>query len=209
MQPFDLIKTIAEYGFMTVFAGMALFLAFKYFDQKLSVRSRTVCDLSKHPVFSEIDYLLSYTIPRADFGTVGRSLLFKEMIALQMVAIRDALSSLTSRACAYKSDDEFNAVNVSTLLAAVKAYESAWTSSGVPTVAKKAFSKWHSSRIKIFPAVIDSIARSGLYDSYDEKQWAVCDAYRFLLIITMLDCESTLCSLNGSISGKIFQGEVI
>ncbi len=205
MEPIELFKAVAEYGFMTVFASLTLYFAYRHFNLKIGHHKK--CVIRNHPVFSEINYCLTYLVPRAEFGTKGRTLLFSRMITLQLESIRSAAEDLSRRS--HDDIECFIAENTAVFLDMVKRYESSWDACGVPREAKKAFNRWHGPKMKLLPQAIESIARSSIYDTFDERQWAVFDYYRFLINMTVVDSESSLSQLNGTISGRIFQGETI
>lgn len=207
MEFLKIVKPIVDYGFLTIFGALALYYLYKYINKQFDTRNRKKCNLQHHPILSEMDYLFTYIIPRVDFGTVGRTKLFIFMISSIVKTWRDeAMSILT---CDFADTEDFINKNVKMFLTIVKRSEAEWITGKVPDVAIKAFNKWHNPRVAIIPKEIELIAKSDIYDSFIEKQWAVWDLYRFILNMTMLDAETTLKSLNGTLTGKVFQGEII
>lgn len=207
------IKALVDYGATLVIAAITIGMVVKYFSAKMPGASKSqVCqiDICSHSLFADLDYLVGIIVPRTIFGSSsGRNKLFRVMMNDVLYVCRDRCLQFAKRFREFESEEAWVQANTDLLVSIVKSYTDLWIEHGIPQDAIDIFVRWNSTRISLIQNEIKMISTSALYETYAEKQASLFEIYRLIMRITMHDGEQTLGVLNGSLSGKVFQGEVI
>ena len=212
MDTLKLIKALADYGATAVITAIAIGMAVKYFSSKIPGSKGQTCqqDIGAHGLFADLDYLVGIIVPKSIFGSSkGRNKLFRVMMNDVLFVCRDQCLQFSRKFPAFDSDEAWVQANTDLLVSIVKSYTALWIEHGIPQDAIDLFVKWNSTRISLIQNEITQISTSSLYETYAEKQASLFEIYRLIMRITLHDGEQTLGVLNGSLSGKVFQGEVI
>lgn len=216
----SILGSVNNFGPIAVLVGLAFFVAYKgvkMLEHYLSGRidaSRNdyrVARPSEHAFFSACADYLSFGISIIRFYHHGthckaRDVIFRKMLELKITAWRDGALRMCSTDICKLSATELQYLNRTTSSEINQKYYADWEAAGIPQIVIERFNSWHASRTKAVMDAIDSIALGRSYRTNQEKQNAIMDVHLTLLRLTIQDAQDALGSLNGELSGSVFNG---
>jgi hypothetical protein len=112
----QVFQYIEQYGFMTVFAGVALFFLIKFGVLQYGKIAKELADKSisepkDHLFFQKADYILRYKLPeiRLKFRGQycdGRTSLFRDMLKIKFQAWHDYIRSVCDKSASYQDNSQ-------------------------------------------------------------------------------------------------------
>lgn len=211
----EIIKWISQTGLMGV-GAIAVFLAFQYFYGK--IKKIKVANPLNHPFFNTILYnknvkLKSIKLYSKGHGHCeGRDAVFKDMLNIKFQLWHDHTKhvvSLVSTKYTYISDSDFEEIWTSGMMQCAKEYEMEWMQSEIPEIVINKFNEWHGSHADILFNTLKNICHGNSFSTKEEQTNAILELQNALIIITMIDAEKTLGSLNGDLTGIKYKGIVL
>jgi hypothetical protein len=212
----QIFQYIQNYGFMTVFAGVALFFLIKfgflkYRNLAKDLLDQNIAEPKNHMFFQKVDYILRYKLPEITLKfkgeyCEGRTILFRDMLKIKFKVWQEHIR----KACDNSQDSQTNTQIGQDFLKAtvdlVDEYERLWEQDGIPQNIIQKFHKWHDNHAQIFIDAIESITGGSSFNSKKEVINAILEISNAMLLLTILDAEKTLGDLNGELTGMTYKG---
>jgi len=207
----DIIEIVSQGGLIAV-GSLAVSLAYKYFNNKIS---KKVSSPLNHLFFEKIKYerrvhLKSIKLKYKNKFCKGRTILFTDMLDKKFKIWKMTVREFVSEALKLKATGaELENLSSRYINKIVEDYEREWHTMGVPENVIDKFMEWHGQRIKMLLEFINPICIGDSYDSVEEKLNAILDIHKVLIVITIIDVEKTLGQMNGELTGLEYKGLII
>lgn len=174
---------------------------------------KSATELVRHPVFSAIAYATVVRIPQLRVPDLGRRLVFQALLVVKFNAIRSCLTAWLEKninSIEHMTSDQLYSELVGLTTCIVSAYESSARERGIPVEVINTFREWHKRRVDALMEEIDLICGSDAAFSGSISMMGYFMTYlEHLSGSTMLDAERTIKSLNGTLTGIVFDGVVL
>jgi hypothetical protein len=211
----QIFQYIENYGFMTVFAGVAMFFLIKFGFLKYrklakDLLDQNIAEPSSHIFFQKVDYILRYKLPEITLKfrgqyCEGRTRLFRDMLQIKFKSWRDHVRKACDKSKNYPTNNQVGQEFLKTVVDLVNEYEKQWEQDGIPPKVIQKFHKWHDNHAQIFIEAIENITGGSSFSSKKEVINAILEIGNAMLLLTILDAEKTLGDLNGELSGMTYK----
>jgi len=215
----QIFQYIQTYGFMTVFAGVALFFLIKFGYLKYRKLSQDLLDQNiaepkNHTFFQKVDYILRYKLPeiRLRFRgqyCEGRTMLFRDMLKIKFRVWQDRIRKACEKCVDYPTNSQIGQEFLKATVDLVEEYERLWEQDGIPRNVVEKFHKWHDNHAQIFIEAIENITGGSSFSSNKEVINAILEISNAMLLLTILDAEKTLGDLNGELTGMKYKDLIL
>lgn len=186
-------------------AIIILFLKYFLYDKKKKPRKNLLDD--SHPLFTDLDQSL-FDIKSIEFGSPGRTDLFRIMLAEQYSVFTDYTKNFVYSKPMFKSAADFRTKCRQLITSIIRAYEDKWRTLGIPEIAITKVRDLNYGRIELLLNDIDTISFYRAEDNYDEALFYILTSIMFMLKFGItLDNIKLLKQLNGELSGKKFNNK--
>jgi len=208
----DIIEIVSQGGLIGV-GAVAVLLAYKYFMS--IIESKKVSNPLNHCFFDKIKYerhihLKNIKLKYKKKECPVRTKLFVDMLDIKFLNWKKYTKEFIVACLAKKpSSDELRSMSSASIQNIIEDYQENWKRIGVPQIVISKFNSWHSKRVLLLIEAISSICTSDSYSSLKEKLNAILEIHKVLIVITILDVEHTLGSLNGALSGENYGSKII
>lgn len=176
--------------------------------------------LVNHPLFSRIEYIISQIDYSIEFQDKGKYLLINDVMEKNFNAIKCNLLDMAEEVERKERESEdYNVYNlhmkylnrIINEYTDIDNYRDNLDDESKETLAVflNRFQLWQENRILLLIERTSEINSSKFYKSDKVKVAALFDTYIGVLSHTLQDGSSTLNSINGSLSGKYYRGEII
>ncbi len=204
----NLLKTVVQYGFMTVFAAITLKLLYRYFNSLINKKiDKAKYSLEYHHFFAECNSWISVDIPQIPIDDKNKKRIIVKFLTIKFETVRDKFLHLAQDTrILEKNNEEFSNIIRNTISDIIKTYENAFRVCYPVEVSEfiiEKFGKWHNKRTTIFINNIDSILASRFHRTNCQKFTAVLDAVCFIMDMTIIDAEKANKDLNGDLTKLI------
>ena len=201
----EIIQYIADFGFITVFAGMGLYFLYRFGKIYLSKYEKKIINtcLRDHYFFTRIDYFIDYRIEKLDFGDKGRKAIFRDMLKIKFEVWKKRMLDVIDM------NEKLEKKVLDLLFAGIKEYEDKWKDMGIPAIVIKKFNEWHDKRVSIVKDDIILICNSAIYKTTEEKKRAILSLFCETLTMSILDAEYTFKIINGDLKGLTYKDFII
>jgi hypothetical protein len=223
----QIVKLIGDNGISLVISAVfvwALIITVNYYRKKMFMKlendkSDEECDLCHHIFFAksnfwikEIDYSLEIT------DNLPKCQLIQDIMVQKFRAARDNMLNFVEEVIdkqqrGIKYDiHKIHMKHFNKLLndySLVENYDTARDNEDALGVAIRKFNAWHKGRIDFIIEMSEDISSSKFYRSDHAKIASILDMYIGVYVSTLHDAKHTLHAINGSLSGKTYNGEEI
>ena len=210
------IEYISQAGLLGV-GAIAIFLTYLYFKKKLD--ETPVSNPQKHRFFNLVEYELLNRIPNIklyhnEVYCKGRTELFRDILQIKFKHWEDGLKEAMVMGNDKMSDNELQSLLERATLNFVKGYQREWKDTlqldkdKIALVTNK-FNKWHQSKVEMYMDSIRGICQGNSFSSVREKANAFLEVNCSMLVLTIIDAEESLGSLNGDLSGTQYKDNII
>ena len=192
-------------------AILLFFLKYYFYDKKkLKIEITRKFNNEKHPIFMEINELLTVEIDHLDFGSEGRTEMFRLMLSTQLRSYERCLRAFLGTNKTFVDSADFRAKSRALIFDIMNAYQQRWRELDIPEPVITTYRKWHGDRIELLLSDIDTIAFYKVSQSYDESVFYFFNSILFLLKLGIAhDSIKSLQSLNGHINKLTFKGKLL
>lgn len=211
----QIFQYIQTYGFMTVFAGVALFFLIKFGYLKYRKLAKDLLDQNiaepkNHTFFQKVDYILRYKLPEITLKfrgqyCEGRTILFRDMLKIKFRVWQDHIRKACDKSQDYPTSSQIGQAFLKATVDLVDEYERLWEEDGIPPKVIQKFHKWHDNHAQIFIEAIENITGGSSFSSKKEVINAILEISNAMLLLTILDAEKTLGDLNGELTGMKYK----
>jgi hypothetical protein len=169
--------------------------------------------LKAHQVFSTIQYKVNNEIPTLKFkGNTFpvRQKLFRKILEVKLITVKGMLHSIIEMDIFGKTTPTEWSIAVQSAID-----ESDYTLSnlalreGIPAIVVSEYMVWHSVSTKTLMAYVNDLAISTLHETNESRTSTLYSIIDLQMSVMVGDAERTLISLNGDLSGLVFNGETI
>jgi hypothetical protein len=205
----SLLNAANTVGVPLVFTVLAMLLGYKWASQK--VGGKKVKPYKQvHHIFPDLEMIVNTTIRNVSFGTDGRNELFRVMLSIKYQTFIDLFRPIYDKYIEVEEvgADDFYNEHISFAQKLTSTYEREWQRQGIPQIVIDKFNEWHSPRVMMGIEDMRGIANSTFHDTGTKKTYAVSDLYSHIMKMALMDGEKALKTLNGQITGLVFNGKV-
>lgn len=207
----EIVQTITDIGLSaTISAGVVYFLfvyASNFFKAKRSKITTYNGLANYHEIFYKIRRYVDIAIPNMNMKSPVRTKMFRDMLMIKLTVIDRNLKELLLNKTL--TNENMLNQNLLTLEKIVKEYQTEWKESGIPETVSIKFEEWHMSKTMLLYDSIKQICECQVIDTPVEEMYSILNIYLAVVNLTIVDAEKTLTTLNGTLSGKEYKGEVI
>ena len=162
-----------------------------------------------HPLFLEIEQMAT-DIQLVEFGTAGRTEVFRVMITEQYNAFSGKIHEFLQQEHDFKSMGDFRIVCRKLIMDIISAYELRWTQLAIPAPVMRKVKSFYQERFELLLNDIDIIALYRSDGNYEEALFYILTSIMLVLKFGItLDSVRSLKELNGELTGMIFNGKVL
>lgn len=198
-------------GIFTVFAVLI-----KFYLNGINERDIEFYELTDHPLFDRIDYMMNQIDYSLEYEDTGRYLLITDVMEKFFSVVKKELYEFADQAEDYEREQiEFNIhdIHMKVLNKIVKEYTDVDSyNSGMKDESRKTlklflekFQSWHEERINFICQRSVEISNSDFYKRDAVKISVLFDVYVGILASTLEDANKTLRDLNGELDGMFYK----
>lgn len=184
------------------------FKSYYEYKQKSKESQHLEYNNSQHPVFDIIDELQLNDLRNLNLGTIGRTMIFRDILTIQIGAYETALREfITSK---FSDGTDFRVRARRLFLKIVEDYEKRWATFGIPTLVIDRYKCLQESRIKLLLSDVETLTFYRLSDNTTDFNEVVFYLLTHASIILRLavssDSLEALKALNGSLKEVVYNG---
>ena len=171
-------------------------------------------DLTTHPIFSRMDYLLNQIDYTLEFDE-GRSKLVTDIIDMKFSIARRHLVEFAKEVTKKeRKNEDYNIHKLhmkyyNRLVAEYtnpKNYNASKEERQILAVALIEFQKWHKERSGLLREMSNDISDTKFYKSNLTRGFAILNVHMAILVDILHDARDTLENINGRLSGEVYKG---
>ena len=162
--------------------------------------------IAVHPLFEDLRWFKDVKVPNCKIGGPVRTLIFRQCLTIYYETFIEEVTKLLHQ----KIDAEnFLRVNEQFEHELITAIRANLYKANIPEVVIKKFQSWYIPKHEHLLRYFSDIHSSVVVTSLVEKEHMVLSLLRETAYFTLLDAEKTLKSLNGSLTGVVYQGQIV
>lgn len=159
-----------------------------------------------HPLFEDLRWFKDVKVPNCKVGGPVRTLIFRHCLTIYYETFIEEVTKLLHQ----KIDAEnFLRVNEQFEHELITAIRANLYKAEIPEVVIKKFQSWYITKHEHLLRYFSDIHSSAVVTSLVEKEHMVLSLLRETAYFTLLDAEKTLKSLNGSLTGVVYKGQIV
>jgi len=166
-------------------------------------------DLKFHYFFESMNTWILNTIPQANFGDEGRTLIIKDYLNIFYSVSNVNFKKILKSKILKMNENEFHTLCMKTYKDSISTTEVMSKGKNIPDIFITKFNEWYSHTFTFTANCIDHICNSIYYKNNYER----CNAIFNILIssyqTTLTDAEKTLRNLNGELTGIMYKNMTI
>lgn len=191
-------------------ATSVLLFFLKYFliDKKTLKKSKNSKDqtLLEHQLFNDFDIIVENDLKHIVFGSQTRTELMQTLISIQLDTYRSELISFINSNKDFDSWGDFRTKFRTCILDMDEQAKRNWSNRQIPEIVIKKYSSFYNPRIKLL--LSDVLTASLTSKTYDDAVSFILNEFRIIVRTSFLnDSLQALSSLNGELTGSIFNGK--
>lgn len=168
----------------------------------------TISSLLKHNYFTFMLYALNIRIKNLNFGSLSKTNIYRDLLQIKFKVFQTNIEQFVLNATLHKKDNQDPEILKEDLLTllytSINEYESKWRELNMDKEKIEyiidLFGKWHYKTINMVNSHIKRVFESDIYHNNAERISAILDVYTLAFEITLLDVETELKKLNGTIN---------
>ena len=197
----ETVRLIAEVGVLVVIAGAVIYLAFKYFNNKIDIKRKVEVDITSHPFFSHMDLWIHRNIKKIEIEHKKKEAMVRRFLTIKFIVFKGVFEKLAVRLVSSEilADGQIEKLATEYTTKGIDEYNKQALEAGVPKIFLDGFDKWHKGHIDMFISNLQSISHSDFYDTNRDKTIAFLNMAMFVFGTTITDAEKTIKDMNGQI----------
>ena len=159
-----------------------------------------------HPLFEDLRWFKDVKVPNCKIGGPVRTLIFRHCLTIYYETFIEEVTKLLHQEIDAENFLRVNEQFEHELITAIRAnlYKA-----DIPEVVIKKFQSWYITKHEHLLRYFSDIHSSVIVTSLVEKEHMVLSLLKETAYFTLLDAEKTLKSLNGSLTGVVYQGQIV
>lgn len=159
-----------------------------------------------HPLFEDLRWFKDVKVPNCKIGGPVRTLIFRHCLTIYYETFIEEATKLLHQEI---DAENFLIVNEQFEHELITAIRANLYKADIPEVVIKKFQSWYITKHEHLLRYFSDIHSSVIVTSLVEKEHMVLSLLRETAYFTLLDAEKTLKSLNGSLTGVVYQGQIV
>jgi hypothetical protein len=159
-----------------------------------------------HPLFDDLKWFKDVKVPNCKIGGPVRTLIFRNCLTIYYETFIEEATKLLHQNI---DGENFLRVNEQFEHELITAIRANLYKADIPEVVIKKFQSWYITKHEHLLRYFSDIHSSVIVTSLVEKEHMVLSLLRETAYFTLLDAEKTLKSLNGSLTGVVYQGQIV
>ncbi|MGL4939391.1 hypothetical protein [Shewanella sp.] len=213
----QLVESIYNFGFLTVFGAVAIILLYRFFDNKIKAAAAGPDPLitrqtmnSEHRLFSSCSYWIKIGVDQIRFPKqyVVRGELYRDLLRSFFGAVDISARAHLDQLSKAKNSNEWTATAYALVSDILEGSRIAMVNSGTPQIVIEKFEDWHTGSINYITHNIASLGETTIANN-DIKTAALLSAIHSSTKTAFYNAERTLVTLNGQLSGQQYKGRVV
>jgi hypothetical protein len=224
----NIIKAISNHSIQAVLSALVVYVAYltiQYFKRKLfnELDNRDKFfkvkdfDLTEHPIFSRMDFLLNQINYSLEFDK-GRSKLIADIVDKLYSVAKEELFEFAKEVTKKEiKGEDYNIHNlhmkyyntITTRYMNPDNYDIDEKDEPVLKLTLNKFSKWGTNRAELMREMSEDISNTDFYTTNLAKGFAILNSHMGIFVDILHDAKATLNGINGELSGKTYKNTKI
>lgn len=170
---------------------------YKFFN-----RNTGITNLLKHPFFSDMEFYITFFIPKLKIEHQKKSKMIKKALRIKFEKV---LKIYYEQSKEIKEFDLCNEIRIVNQIS--EEYKKEWKANNIPEIFFEKFDEWHTTHLELLLRMLQDIANSKFYITDLSKHHAKLDLVKAIMIMTVISAENTMNDFNGQLEKAIEECE--